>query len=142
METNGLDDGHIMLEAKVDGKWALFDPNSRTVFGNGDILLGVADLASNFRPLVGVNIMQLGPLSAIDNSGFLDENNVDLSFLEEKSRVSPASLSDWYSKVLGTVGIHVGSAYLFPISVSAFAEQRIKSFYPSVEFVALETLRN
>jgi hypothetical protein len=35
----------------------------------------------------------------------------------------------------------VGSAYFFPISVSAFAEQRIKFFYPTVEFVSLETLR-
>jgi hypothetical protein len=88
METNGLDDGHTMLEIKVDGRWVLFDPDSRTVFGNGDNLLGVVDLASNFQPLVGVNIMQLGPLSSMDSSGFLDENNVDLSFLEE----NPGSL--------------------------------------------------
>lgn len=141
MEINGLDDGHIMLETKVDGKWVLFDPDSRTVFGVGDNLLGVADLASNFRPLVGVNIMQLGPLSSIDNSGFLDENNVDLSFLEEKSRISPESLSNWYARILGAVGIQVGSVYMFPTAVSAFVEQRVRFFYPTVEFVSPETLR-
>jgi hypothetical protein len=141
MEINGLDDGHIMLETKVDGKWVLFDPDSRTVFGDGDNLLGVADLASNFRPLVGVNIMQLGPLSSMDNSGFVDENNVDLLFLEEKSRISPESLSNWYARILGAVGIQVGSAYMFPTAVSTIVEQRIRFFYPTVEFVSLETLR-
>jgi hypothetical protein len=141
MEINGLDDGHVMLETKVDGKWVLFDPDSRTVFGDGDYLLGVADLASNFRPLVGVNIMQLGPLSSMDNSGFLDENNVDLSFLEEKSRISPESLSNWYARILGSVGIQVGSVYMFPTAVSAFVEQRVRFFYPTVEFVSPETLR-
>lgn len=141
MEINGLDDGHIMLETKVDGKWVLFDPDSRTVFGDGDNLLGVADLASNFRPLVGVNIMQLGPLSSMDNSGFVDENNVDLSFLEEKSRISLESLSNWYARILGAVGIQVGSAYMFPTAVSTIVEQRIRFFYPTIEFVSLETLR-
>jgi hypothetical protein len=139
---NNMDDGHIMLEVKSEQVWQLFDPDSRTYFGNEKSQLGVADISSDFRPIVGTNITQFGPLMSVASDDFHDKDKVDLGFLEERSRISPASLSMWYVRILGEVGVEVNSVFLFGETEDQFVENRIKLFYPMAEFVQRDVLRN
>jgi hypothetical protein len=138
---NGLDDGHIMLEIKTKKGWALFDPDSRTYFGNENKLLSVADLQSGFSPKLGSNINTLGPLLLIDNSGFQTSNGEDLSILEERSRISPKSLSNWYRRVVGRIGVLKNGKYHFKTERNSEVRQRILSQYPNSVFVSGSAFR-
>ena len=139
-ELNQLDDGHIMLEVYKDSEWILIDPDSRTLFGTRDKPLGVSEIDPSFSPLVGRNIMPYAPLLSIDVGGFQTMNGIDLTFLEQKSRVSNKSLSKWYERVLGKIGIQKDPYFWFSDIANDEERQRIRYFYPTAQFVSIEQL--
>lgn len=138
---NGLDDGHIMLEVWEANKWVLYDPDSRTMFGTKQKPLSVADLDSNFRPNVYKNITPLGPPLTLDHFGFVDSSGVDLSFLEERSRVSAKALGKWYRRVLGRVGVEVGGGVFFARSREPQVDTLVLSSFPAAKFLPRVELR-
>lgn len=138
---NGLDDGHIMLEVWEASKWVLYDPDSRTMFGTKQRPLSVADLDSDFRPNVYKNVTPLGPPLTLDHFGFVDSSGVDLSFLEERSRVSAKALGKWYRRVLGRVGVEMGGSVLFARSREPRVDTLVLSSFPAAKFVPLVELK-
>jgi hypothetical protein len=138
---NGLDDGHIMLEIRDGKSWMLFDPDSRSFFGTKDKRIGIADIQKEFVPVVGKNIQVYGPLMMIDVGGFVDAQGNDLSFLEQRSRVSSASLTTWYKRVLGVVGVEINGTYYFNNRVDDRRLQVIQSQFPANKLVSSEFLR-
>lgn len=138
---NGLDDGHIMLEIREGKSWALFDPDSRSFFGTKSRKLGVADIPIGFVPLVGKNIQLYGPLMMVDVGGFVNTNGDDLSFLEQRSRVSSASLTTWYTRVLGVVGVEINGTYYFNKNVDNKLMQTLRDQYGSIKFVSTSFFR-
>lgn len=138
---NGLDDGHIMLEIRDGKSWMLFDPDSRSFFGTKDKKIGIADIQKEFVPVVGKNIQVYGPLMMIDVGGFVDAQGNDLSFLEQRSRVSSASLTTWYKRVLGVVGVEINGTYYFNNRVDDRRLQVIQSQFPANKLVSSEFLR-
>jgi hypothetical protein len=138
---NGLDDGHIMLEIRDGKSWMLFDPDSRSFFGTKDKKIGIADIQKEFVPVVGKNIQVYGPLMMIDVGGFVDAQGNDLSFLEQRSRVSSASLTTWYKRVLGVVGVEINGTYYFNNRDDDRRLQVIQSQFPANKLVSSEFLR-
>jgi hypothetical protein len=138
---NGLDDSHTMLEIRTGKSWALFDPDSRSFFGSKDHKLGVADIPVRFVPSVGKNIQVYGPLMMVDVGGFIDANGSDLSFLEQRSRVSSASLTKWYERVLGVVGVDIDGTHYFKNQVGDDRLQVIKSKFAKYKLVDSKFLR-
>ena len=134
-QPNGLDDGHIMLEVRAGKSWVLFDPDSRTFFGTNNRKIGVADISVSFLPRVGKNIQVYGPLMMVDVGGFADSKGNDLSFLEQRSRISPNSLTHWYNRVLGVVGVEINGTYYFNKSADNNHLPRLRDQYESVKFV-------
>jgi len=139
-ELNQLDDGHIMLEVYQDSEWILIDPDNRTLFGTRDKPLGVSDIDNSFSPLVGRNIISYAPSSSIDVGGFQTMNGIDLTFLGQKSLVSNKSLSMWYERVLGKIGIQKDSSFWFSDLANDEERQRIRYFYPEAQFASIEQL--
>jgi len=139
---NGLDDGHVMLEVWSRKGWTLFDPDSRTMFGSVRYHLGVADIQTGFNPKVGENITQLGPPLTLDHFHFVTDTGVDLAFLEERSRISPAALEQWYRRVLGRIGVESGGKMLFVRSRHDRDNALVESLFPSVRFVSAKSLRS
>lgn len=137
-ELNQLDDGHIMLEIFERSRWILVDPDSRTVFGTDNNPLGVKDTMLKFTPKVGENISPFAPLFSVDVGGFEETNGIDLTFLEEKSRVSHRSLSNWYERVLGKIGIQKDAYFWFSDLANNEERQRILYFYPKAQFASIE----
>jgi hypothetical protein len=137
----GLDDGHIMLEIRDGKSWVLFDPDSRSFFGTKKHKLGVADLPIGFVPLVGKNIQVYGPLMMVDVGGFLDAKGNDLSFLEQRSRISSVSLTKWYRRVLEVVGVEIDGTYYFNNRVDDRRLQVIQSQFPTNKLVSSKFLR-
>ena len=137
---NQLDDGHIMLEIYERSRWIIVDPDSRTVFGTDNNPLGVNDIMLKFVPKVGENISPFAPLFSVDVGGFEDTIGSDLTFLEEKSRVSYRSLSKWYDRVLGKIGIQKDAYFWFSDLANDEERQRILYFYPEAQFASIEHL--
>jgi hypothetical protein len=137
---NQLDDGHIMLEVWWKKKWFLFDPDSSTYFGTKARQLGVADLQRQFVPTVGRNITSYGNMMLVDNSGFVASDGTNLSFLEERSRLSNQFLTLWYRRVLGRVGVLEGDQTFFASGANESANARVKYMFPSAQFVAITRL--
>lgn len=142
MRANGLDDGHIMLEIRDGKSWALFDPDSRTYFGTKDNKIGVADIQKEFVPVVGKNIQVYGPLMMVDVGGFVDAQGNDLSLLEQRSRVSLASLTMWYQRVLGVVGVEIDGTYYFNNRVDEQSLRVIQSQFVTSKLVDSKFLRS
>ena len=137
----GLDDGHIMLEIRDGKSWVLFDPDSKSFFGTKKHKLGVADLPIGFVPLVGKNIQVYGPLMMVDIGGFLDAKGNDLSFLEQRSRISSVSLTKWYRRVFELVGVEIDGTYYFNNRVDDRRLQVIQSKFPTNKLVSSKFLR-
>jgi hypothetical protein len=130
-----------MLEIRDGKSWMLFDPDSRSFFGTKDKKIGIADIQKEFVPVVGKNIQVYGPLMMIDVGGFVDAQGNDLSFLEQRSRVSSASLTTWYKRVLGVVGVEINGTYYFNNRVDDRRVQVIQSQFPANKLVSSEFLR-
>jgi hypothetical protein len=77
----------------------------------------------------------------IDVGGFVDAQGNDLSFLEQRSRVSSASLTTWYKRVLGVVGVEINGTYYFNNRVDDRRVQVIQSQFPANKLVSSEFLR-
>lgn len=140
-QRNGLDDGHIMLEVRADKSWVLFDPDSRSFFGTRNRRFGVADISASFVPTIGKNIQVYGPLMMVDVGGFVDLKGNDLSFLEQRSRISSNSLGNWYKRVLGVVGVEINGTYYFNKNLDNKRMQMLRDQYRSIKFVSTSFFR-
>lgn len=141
-ERNGLDDGHLMLEVKSGKSWTIFDPDNRSVFQNQNGQgMSVADLDSNYVPLVGKNIKLYGPLMMTDVGGFLDGEGKDMGFLGQRSRLSSTSLSRWYKRVMGIVGVEIDGALAVNQNFAVTHQETLDEMYPNHYLVDVEFLK-
>jgi hypothetical protein len=91
---------------------------------------------------VGKNIQEYGPLMMVDVGGFVDKQDNDLSFLEQRSRVSSASLTMCYKRVLGVVGVEIDGTYYFNNQVDEQSLQVIQGEFVTSKLVDSKFLRN
>jgi len=109
----GFDDSHVMVEAKVNGSWKLYDLDNNTVFLKQDKFLNYLEffnsLALNDYQIK--KIAQDTPL-AVDN--FKDKKNgYDYSLYMEEKLYNEISLRDWYKHVIQIPMIKEGSSIYF-----------------------------
>jgi len=77
----------------------------------------------------------------IENFGFVHNDGIDLSFLEERSRLTTKSLESWYPRVVGGIGKEADDDYLLIRPTSKVARDRIRFSFPLTVFVTPATLR-
>lgn len=77
----------------------------------------------------------------VDVGGFLDAKGNDLSFLEQRSRISSVSLTKWYRRVLEVVGVEIDGTYYFNNRVDDRRLQVIQSQFPTNKLVSSKFFR-
>lgn len=77
----------------------------------------------------------------VDVGGFFDAKGNDLSFLEQRSRISSVSLTKWYQRVLEVVGVEIDGTYYFNNRVDDRRLQVIQTQFPTNKLVSSKFLR-
>ncbi len=95
---NEGDDGHVLVEAFVNGRWVLFDVDSHMMFKRNGRYLNLLDMVIAVRE----NDYELVKLSSAPRLavGSFKENGYDYGFWMEASTASDKSLQRWYKRVL------------------------------------------
>jgi hypothetical protein len=139
--TNGVDDGHIMLEVLVDGTWSLYDPDLGTRFIATNTPLGAASLAAGRRPVFGQTVRFYAPehRSQLDYSSLKDSSGYDFTFLELRSRANDRAIERWYRRVIGLVGIETGDGV---VVATRFPRDNaiVLSWRPTARIVSVDEL--
>lgn len=97
---NGFDDGHVLVEIKIDGRWVLIDMDQHTTFWRRGKRLNLLDVADS----VAKNDLRIGfraasvPLAIGD---FYDTgDNYDCAIWMETAIHSETTLRRWYQRIM------------------------------------------
>lgn len=108
---NGQDDGHTLLEVKLDGRWIAYDPSFNCVFSSEGALLSLWDLCD--LKMQGVELFRL---PGYRESAPYNIGDYDYSFWVDKRGLSEEMLIDWYKHVLHVPLFLVSGVFSYPRS--------------------------
>lgn len=135
---NGFDDGHVLMEARIAGRWALFDVDQHRAFLHGGKRLNLLDAVTHIR----ANTYDLECLShsmRLAVADFRDET-YDYGLWAETMLCTEQALRVWYGRIMRLPILHdkAGSA---TTCVEADRE-KMKRVWPDLLWTARDDFRS
>lgn len=116
---NYFDDGHVLLEAKVNGAWKVFDVPNDCAWSDADgDLLSLADVI-NLRPVNATQVMLANPRVGRNGTGA----TAWVPAFYEMTYRTPSGAVDWSERVYEIPGMRTSSGIVWgvPAHLSSYA---------------------
>lgn len=103
----GQDDGHTLLEVKINGQWIAYDPTFNVLFSGGGKMLSILDVA-----LHDFSEIQLQNLPGNPGFSSYETPHYNYDFWVMERFLSEDSLRQWYRRILGVPLILSGGRFV------------------------------
>lgn len=140
--SNGIDDGHIMLEVHGGLGWELYDPDLAVRFTMNNQPLDAMSVAALDQVGLKTSITQyaLWMGRRIDYGSLVDTKGQNFTFYETRTSFNLQTLERWYTRVLGSLGTFRDGTPIF-WQPNPTSRQKITYIYPTAKFVSRSTFR-